>query len=193
MTIGGNIDAEQIGVSVGSGIGGLGTWEEQHKILLEKGPKRVSPFFIPMMIANMASGQISITTGAKGPNTTTVTACATGSNSIGDSYKLIQMGEIDAMICGGAESTIRPTGLAGFCSMRAMSTRNDAPEKASRPYDIDRDGFVMGEGAGVLIVESLDHALARGAKIYAEVIGYGMSGDATISQIRILTAQDGVC
>ncbi|WP_442600978.1 beta-ketoacyl-ACP synthase II [Paenibacillus sp. KN14-4R] len=171
-------DPERVGVSVGSGIGGLQTWEEQHKILLEKGPKRVSPFFIPMMIANMASGQISMITGAKGPNTTSVTACATGTHSIGDSFKLIKHGEADVMICGGAEATISPTGMAGFCALRAMSTRNEEPEKASRPFDTDRDGFVMGEGAGILILESLDHAQARGAHIYAEVIGYGMSGDA---------------
>ncbi|GIP33013.1 beta-ketoacyl-ACP synthase II [Paenibacillus sp. J2TS4] len=171
-------DPERVGVIVGSGIGGLITWEEQHKILLEKGPKRVSPFFIPMMIANMASGQISMATGAKGPNTTSVTACATGSHSIGDSYKIIQRGDADVMICGGAEATISPTGMAGFCALRAMSTRNDEPEKASRPFDQDRDGFVMGEGSGVLILESLEHAQKRGARIYAEVIGYGMSGDA---------------
>ncbi len=171
-------DPERVGVYVGSGIGGLETWEEQHRILLERGPKRVSPFFIPMMIANMASGQISINTGAKGPNSTVVTACATGSNSIGDAYKLIQRDEADIMICGGAEATIRPTGMAGFCSMRAMSTRNDEPEKASRPFDSDRDGFVMSEGSGVLILEELEHAKKRGAKIYAEVVGYGMSGDA---------------
>jgi 3-oxoacyl-[acyl-carrier-protein] synthase II len=173
-----NIDPERIGVMVGSGIGGLATWEEQYNILLEKGPKRVSPFFIPMMIANMASGQISILTGAKGPNSTAVTACATGTHSIGDSFRLIQRGEADAMICGGAEAAIRPTGFAGFCSMRAMSSRNDEPEKASRPFDAERDGFVMGEGSGVLVLESLEHALKRGARIYAEVIGYGMSGDA---------------
>ncbi|GGD68638.1 beta-ketoacyl-ACP synthase II [Paenibacillus nasutitermitis] len=178
LEIGSNVDAERIGVMIGSGIGGLGTWEDQHNILLEKGPKRVSPFFIPMMIANMASGQVSITTGAKGPNSTAVTACATGTHSIGDSFKLIQRGDAEAMICGGAEATIRPTGMAGFCSMRAMSTRNDEPHKASRPFDIDRDGFVMGEGSGVLVLESLEHAQQRGAHIYAEIIGYGMSGDA---------------
>ncbi|QNK54727.1 beta-ketoacyl-ACP synthase II [Paenibacillus sp. PAMC21692] len=178
LDIGVNADAERVGVMIGSGIGGLGTWEDQHNVLLEKGPKRVSPFFIPMMIANMASGQVSMLTGAKGPNSTAVTACATGTHSIGDSYKLIQRGDADVMIAGGAEATIRPTGMAGFCSMRAMSTRNDEPEKASRPFDVDRDGFVMGEGAGVLVLESLEHAKARGAKIYAEVIGYGMSGDA---------------
>ncbi|WP_248926407.1 beta-ketoacyl-ACP synthase II [Paenibacillus hamazuiensis] len=171
-------DPERVGVYVGSGIGGLATWEEQHKILLEKGPKRVSPFFIPMMIANMASGQISMITGAKGPNSTAVTACATGTHTIGDSFKLIQRGDADVMICGGAEATISPTGVAGFCALRAMSTRNDEPEKASRPFDIDRDGFVMGEGSGILILESLEHAQKRGARIYGEVIGYGMSGDA---------------
>lgn len=178
LQIGQNADAERVGVMVGSGIGGLGTWEDQHNILLEKGPKRVSPFFIPMMIANMASGQVSMLTGAKGPNSTAVTACATGTHSIGDSFKLIQRGDADVMIAGGAEATIRPTGMAGFCSMRAMSVRNDEPEKASRPFDVDRDGFVMGEGAGVMVLESLEHAQARGAKIYCEVIGYGMSGDA---------------
>ncbi|WP_025703360.1 beta-ketoacyl-ACP synthase II [Paenibacillus graminis] len=178
LVIGEDIDAERIGVSVGSGIGGLGTWEDNHNLLLEKGPKRVSPFFIPMMIANMGSGQLSISLGAKGPNTTTVTACATGSHSIGESFRLIQRGDADAMICGGSEATIRPTGMAGFCAMRAMSTRNEEPEKASRPFDIDRDGFVMGEGAGILILESLEHAEKRGAKIYAEVIGYGLSADA---------------
>ncbi len=178
LVIGENVDAERVGVSVGSGIGGLGTWEDQHNALIEKGPKRVSPFFIPMMIANMGSGQVSISLGAKGPNTSPVTACATGSHAIGDSFRMIQRGDADAMICGGAEATIRPIGIAGFCSMRAMSTRNDEPEKASRPFDTERDGFVMGEGSGVLILESLDHALKRGAHIYSEVIGYGLSGDA---------------
>lgn len=178
LKLGENADPERTGVIVGSGIGGLGTWEEQHSLLLEKGPRRVSPFFIPMMIANMASGQVSMLTGAKGPNSTAVTACATGTHSIGDSFKMIQRGDADVMICGGAEATIRPTGLAGFCSMRAMSTRNDEPERASRPFDIDRDGFVMGEGSGVLILENMEHAIKRGAHIYAEVIGYGMSGDA---------------
>lgn len=178
LKIGTNVDPERTGVIVGSGIGGLGTWEDQHTILLEKGPKRVSPFFIPMMIANMASGQISMLTGAKGPNTTVVTACATGSNSIGDSFKIIERGDADVMICGGAEATVRLVGMAGFCALRAMSTRNDEPERASRPFDKDRDGFVMGEGSGVLILESLEHALKRGAKIYAEVVGYGMSADA---------------
>jgi len=178
LRIGENVDAEQAGVYIGSGIGGLSTWEEQHTILMEKGPKRISPFFIPMMIANMGSGQVSILTGAKGPNSTAVTACATGTNAIGDSFRLIQRGDADVMICGGAEATVTPMGVGGFCALRAMSTRNDEPERASRPFDKDRDGFVMGEGAGILILEELEHALARGAHIYAEVAGYGMSSDA---------------
>lgn len=171
-------DPERVGVIIGSGIGGLGTFEDQHSILLEKGPKRVSPFFIPMMIANMASGHVSIIHGAKGPNVAPVTACASGSHAIGDAFKYIQTGEADVMITGGAEATIRPTGLAGFCSMRAMSTRNDDPATASRPFDTGRDGFVMAEGSGILILESLEHAQKRGAHIYAEVIGYGLSADA---------------
>jgi len=178
LNIGTNADPERTGVIIGSGIGGLGTWEEQHATLLEKGHKRVSPFFIPMMIANMASGYVSMLTGAKGPNTTIVTACATGSHSIGDSARIIERGDADVMICGGAEATIRMVGMTGFCALRAMSTRNDEPERASRPFDVDRDGFVMGEGSGVLVLESLEHALQRGARIYAEVIGYGMSADA---------------
>ncbi|CAM3435011.1 MULTISPECIES: beta-ketoacyl-ACP synthase II [Saccharibacillus] len=178
LKIGDTVEAERIGVIVGSGIGGLGTWEDQFTTLLQKGPKRVSPFFIPMMIANMGSGDVSIKLGAKGPNTSVVTACATGTHSIGDSFKLIARGDADAMICGGAEATIRPTGLAGFCAMRAMSTRNDDPSKASRPFDKERDGFIMGEGAGVFVLESLEHAEARGARIYAEVVGYGLSADA---------------
>lgn len=172
------VNRDRVGVYIGSGIGGLGTFEEQHKTLMEKGPKRVSPFFIPMMIANMGSGQVSIALGAKGPNSSAVTACATGTNSIGDAFKIIQRGEADVMFAGGAEATIRPTGLAGFCSAKAMSTRNDEPQKASRPFDLNRDGFVMGEGSGVLVLESLEHAKKRGANILAEVIGYGMSGDA---------------
>ncbi|WP_411346071.1 beta-ketoacyl-ACP synthase II [Paenibacillus sp. WLX1005] len=171
-------DTERVGVIIGSGIGGLGTFEDQHSVLLEKGPKRVSPFFIPMMIANMASGQVSIIHGAKGPNVAPVTACASGSHAIGDAFKYIQSGEADVMITGGAEATIRPTGMAGFCSMRAMSTRNDDYTTASRPFDTGRDGFVMAEGSGVLILESLEHAQKRGAHIYAEVIGYGLSADA---------------
>lgn len=171
-------DADRVGVIIGSGIGGLGTWEEQHTTLMQKGARRVSPFFIPMMIANMASGQVSMTLGAKGPNTAPVSACATGTHSIGDAFKVIQRGDADVMVCGGSEATILPLGMAGFCSMRAMSTRNDAPEQASRPFDMDRDGFVMGEGSGILVIESLEHALNRGAHIYAEIVGYGMSADA---------------
>lgn len=171
-------NAEQVGVYIGSGIGGLATWEEQHTVLMEKGPRRVSPFFIPMMIANMASGQVSIELGAKGPTSSAITACATGTNAIGDAFRLIQHGHADVMITGGAEATIRPMALAGFCSAKAMSTRNDEPQKASRPFDKDRDGFVMGEGAGILVLEELEHAKRRGASIIAEVIGYGMSADA---------------
>lgn len=178
LTIGENADPNRVGVYVGSGIGGVETWEEQHRTLLERGPRRVSPFLIPMMIANMGTGQISIMTGARGPVSTVVTACATGTNAIGDAFKVIQRGDADVMICGGAEAAVRPTGMAGFCTMRAMSTRNEEPEKASRPFDLDRDGFVMAEGAGILILEDMEHALRRGAKIHAELIGYGMSGDA---------------
>jgi 3-oxoacyl-[acyl-carrier-protein] synthase II len=171
-------DPDRVGVYIGSGIGGLATWEEQHKILLERGPRRVSPFLIPMMIANMASGQVSIATGAKGPNSSAISACATGTHSIGDAFKIIQRGDADVMIAGGAEATIRPLAFAGFCAAQALSRRNEEPEKASRPFDRERDGFVMGEGAGILILESLDHALKRGAPIIAEVAGYGMTGDA---------------
>ncbi|MEJ8544377.1 beta-ketoacyl-ACP synthase II [Brevibacillus borstelensis] len=171
-------NAERVGVYIGSGIGGLSTWEEQHQVLLEKGPRRVSPFFIPMLIANMASGAVSIQYGAKGPTSSAITACATGTNAIGDALRLIQHDHADVMITGGAEATIRPMAFAGFCSAKAMSTRNDEPTKASRPFDRDRDGFVMGEGAGVLILEELEHAKKRGATIIAEVIGYGMSADA---------------
>ncbi|USG67737.1 beta-ketoacyl-ACP synthase II [Brevibacillus ruminantium] len=171
-------NAERVGVYIGSGIGGLSTWEEQHRTLLEKGPRRVSPFFIPMLIANMASGAVSIQYGAKGPTSSAITACATGTNAIGDAFRLIQHDHADVMITGGAEATVRPMAFAGFCSAKAMSTRNDEPEKASRPFDKDRDGFVMGEGAGVLILEELEHAKKRGATILAEVIGYGMSADA---------------
>lgn len=171
-------NAERVGVYIGSGIGGLTTWEEQHSVLLEKGPRRVSPFFIPMLIANMASGAVSIQYGAKGPTSSAITACATGTNAIGDALRLIQFDHADVMIAGGAEATVRPMAFAGFCSAKAMSTRNDEPQKASRPFDKDRDGFVMGEGAGVLILEELEHAKKRGATIIAEVIGYGMSADA---------------
>lgn len=171
-------NAERVGVYIGSGIGGLQTIEEQHKVLLEKGPKRISPFFIPMLIGNMASGQVSIHLGAKGPNSAPISACATGTHAIGDAYLMIERGDADAMICGGTEATVTPLAVGGFASMRALSTRNDDPKKASRPFDMERDGFVMGEGSGVLILESLEHAKKRGAKIYAEVIGYGATGDA---------------
>ncbi len=171
-------NATKVGVLVGSGIGGVQTWETQHKILLEKGPNRVSPFFVPMLIANMGSGQISIMFGAKGPNTTVVTACSTGTNAIGDAYEIIRRGAADAMITGGAEAAIFPLSHAGFCSAKAFSTRNDDPEHASRPFDKERDGFIIGEGAGILVLEEYEMAKARGAKIYAEIIGYGMSGDA---------------
>ncbi|MFC4766040.1 beta-ketoacyl-ACP synthase II [Effusibacillus consociatus] len=170
---------ERVGVYVGSGIGGLETLMEQYRILLEKGPRRVSPFFIPMMIGDIATGQISIFLGAKGPNSSPISACATGTNAIGDAYKIIERGAADVMITGGAEATILPLAVAGFSSAKALATSfNDAPEKASRPFDRDRDGFVMGEGAGILVLEELEHAKKRGAKIYAEIIGYGMSGDA---------------
>jgi 3-oxoacyl-[acyl-carrier-protein] synthase II len=171
-------NAENVGVYIGSGIGGIATWEEQHRILMEKGPRRVSPFFVPMMIANMASGQVSIALGAKGPNSAAVTACASATHSIGDAFKIIERGIADVMITGGAEAGIRPIALAGFSNAKALSTRNDEPQKASRPFDKDRDGFVMGEGAGVLVLESLEHAKKRGATILAEIIGYGMSADA---------------
>ncbi|HOK53214.1 MAG TPA: beta-ketoacyl-ACP synthase II [Armatimonadota bacterium] len=171
-------NAARVGVLVGSGIGGVHTWETQHKTLVEKGPGRVSPFFVPMLIANMGSGQISIMFGAKGPNTTVVTACTTGTNAIGDAYEVIVRGDADAMIAGGAEAAICPLSCAGFCNAQAFSTRNDEPEKASRPFDEQRDGFVIGEGAGILVLEEMEHAKARGAKIHAEIIGYGMSGDA---------------
>ncbi|MFC4076426.1 beta-ketoacyl-ACP synthase II [Salinithrix halophila] len=172
------MDPDRIGVYIGSGIGGLTTWEEEHRKLIEKGPRRVSPFFIPMMIANMAAGQVSISLGAKGPSSAAISACATGTHSIGDATKILERGEADVMIAGGTEATITPMAFAGFCSAKAMSTRNEEPEKASRPFDKERDGFVMGEGSGILVLETLDHALERGANIIAEVVGYGMTGDA---------------
>ena len=171
------VDLNRVGVSVGSGIGGVKTMEDQARILMEKGPKRISPFLVPMMITNMASGCVSIAFGAKGPNTTLVTACATATHSIGDAFKILQRGDADVMFAGGAEASITPLSVAGFCAARALSTRNEDPQKASRPFDADRDGFVMGEGSAVLVMETLDHALARGASIYVEVCGFGMSGD----------------
>jgi len=168
----------QVGVLIGSGIGGATTWEEQHRTLIERGPDRVSPFFIPMIIINMASGIVSILLGAKGPNSAVVTACATGGNAIGDAARNIQRGEAIAMLAGGSEAAITPLSIAGFCSMKAVSTRNDEPQKASRPFDAKRDGFIMGEGSGVVLLEEMEHAKHREAHIYAELVGYGVSGDA---------------
>jgi 3-oxoacyl-[acyl-carrier-protein] synthase II len=173
-----NIDKDRVGVIVGTGIGGLKDIEEQHDILNEKGARRVSPFFIPYGIANMASGIIAIKYGFRGPNYCVVSACATGNHSIGDAFRIIQRGDADIMIAGGTESAITPLGIAGFASMKALSTRNDEPQKASRPFDKDRDGFVMGEGAGILILEEYEHAKKRGAKIYAEIKGYAATDDA---------------
>lgn len=173
-----DLNAEQVGVIIGTGIGGINFIEEQNEILLTKGPSRCSPFTIPMIIANMGAGLTAIHTGAKGPNSCTVTACAAGSNAIGDGFRLIQRGYAKAVICGGTEAAITPLSVAGFASAKALSFRNDDPTHASRPFDKDRDGFVMGEGAGILILEELEQALERGAKIYAEIIGYGMTCDA---------------
>ena len=172
------IDPYRIGVGVGSGIGGICVMEENARLLMEKGPKRVSPFFVPFEIINMASGRISMRLGAKGPNYASVTACATSNNAIGEAFRIVQRGDADVMFTGGSEAAMTPLGFAGFCSMRAMSARNDDPKHASRPFDKNRDGFVMGEGAGVLVLESLEHALGRNAQIYAEIVGYGMTADA---------------
>jgi 3-oxoacyl-[acyl-carrier-protein] synthase II len=171
-------NAERVGVIVGAGMGGLPAIEKYHKVFLEKGVRRITPFFIPMLIINLASGHISMRFGAKGPNSAAVTACATGSHSIGDAFRIIQHGDADAMIAGGTESVITTLGVGGFNAMKALSTRNDEPQRASRPFDIDRDGFVMGEGSGVLVLEELEQAKARGARIYAELVGFGMSADA---------------
>lgn len=174
----GKENLNEIGVFIGSGIGGLATTEEQHTVLLQKGPGRMSPFVIPMLILNMASGLVSMYYKLRGPNMATCTACATSSHAIGEAWRTIKMGDATVMVAGGAEATITPFGMGGFCAMKALSTRNDDPKRASRPFDRDRDGFVMGEGAGIVILEELQHALARGAKIYAEVSGYGNTGDA---------------
>lgn len=171
-------EATRVGVYIGSGIGGLGSIEHYHDVLKEKGPGRVSPFFIPMTIINLASGQVAIRIGAKGPNSCAVTACATGNHCIGDAYRLIQRGDADVMVAGGAEAAVTPLGVAGFASAKALSFRNDEPTRASRPFDKDRDGFVLGEGAGVVVIEELEHARRRGARIYGEVAGYGMNSDA---------------
>lgn len=171
-------EADRVGVIVGTGLGGLPTLEKYHKILLERGPGRISPFFIPMLIANEAPGNIAIQYGFKGPNLSIVTACATGAHSIGDAFRIIQYGDADVMIAGGTEANLTPLTVGGFNALKALSTRNDAPEKASRPFDKDRDGFVIGEGAGIVVLEELEHARKRGATIYAELVGYGYNGDA---------------
>lgn len=171
-------NAERVGVNIGSGIGGLPLIESTHKTLLERGPSRVSPFFIPGLIVNMAAGLVSIRWGAKGPNTAPCTACTTGLHAVGDAFRFIQHDDADAMIAGGTEAVVSPLAVAGFSAMRALSVRNDDPEKASRPWDRDRDGFVIGEGAGIVVMEELEHARRRGAPIYGEVVGYGMSADA---------------
>ncbi|MGH7263959.1 MAG: beta-ketoacyl-ACP synthase II [Candidatus Rokuibacteriota bacterium] len=172
------VDPARAGCLVGSGIGGILAILEWHKVLLEKGPDRISPFFIPSVIVNMASGQLSMRYRLKGPNSAVITACATGNHAIGDAFRIIQRGEADLMVAGGSEAMINELCVAGFCSMKALSTRNDAPARASRPFDADRDGFVCGEGAGIVVLEGLEHARRRGARIYAEVIGYGMTADA---------------
>ena len=172
------VDRTRFGVVIGSGIGGLKTLGDQHSILLAKGPSRISPFMIPMMISNMASGLVSMELNVSGPNFSTVSACATACHAIGESWRMIQHGEADIFLCGGAEATVIPLGIGGFAAMKALSTRNDEPHRASRPFDKDRDGFVMGEGAGVLLIEELEHAKRRGARIYGEVAGYGLSADA---------------
>jgi len=172
------LEGDRTGVYIGSGVGGIGGLEETHKVLLEKGPDRVSPFFLPSIIINEASGQVSIKYRSRGPNSATATACTTSTHAIGDSFRIIARGEADRMLAGGAEAPITPLSVAGFCALRALSTRNDAPAKASRPFDAGRDGFVMGEGAGVLLLEELGAALSRGARIYAEIVGYGMNADA---------------
>jgi 3-oxoacyl-[acyl-carrier-protein] synthase II len=171
-------NAERVGVLVGAGLGGLPTIERYHSAMLEGGYKKISPFFIPMLIINLAPGHISMKYGAKGPNLSTVTACTTGTHSIGDAYQIIRRGDADAMIAGGCESTVTPLGIGGFAVMRALSDRNDSPETASRPFEKNRNGFVMGEGAGIVILEEYEGAKKRGAKIYAEIVGYGMTGDA---------------
>lgn len=171
-------NGERIGVLIGSGIGGATTWEAQHRILIEKGPDRVSPFFVPMMIADMASGQVSMMFGCRGSNYASVSACASGAHALGEAFRLVRDGELDAVLAGGSEAPLTPLSVAGFCSLKALSTRNDAPERASRPFERDRDGFVMAEGSAILIVESEPHALARGANIFAELAGYGSTADA---------------
>jgi 3-oxoacyl-[acyl-carrier-protein] synthase II len=171
-------NADRVGVIVGAGIGGINTMERYHSILLESGQRRISPFFIPMLIANLAAGHISMRFGARGPNSCVTTACAAGTHAIGDSFKIIQRGDADAMIAGGSESAITPLTIAGFANMKALSTRNDAPQRASRPFDAERDGFVIAEGSGIIVLEELESALTRGARIFAEIVGYGLTADA---------------
>ena len=171
-------NANEVGVFIASGIGGFGTIEREHSSLVDGGPRRVSPFFIPSAIINLAAGQVSIRLGAKGPNLATATACAASAHAVGESYHIIRRGDADVMVTGGSEAAITPLGVGGFGSMRALSTRNDDPQRASRPFDKDRDGFIIGEGSGVLVIEALDLALARGARVYAEIVGYGLTGDA---------------
>ena len=171
-------NAAEVGVFIGSGIGGFATIEREHQALLEHGPRRISPFFVPAMIINLAAGQVSIRFGAKGPNLATCTACSASAHAVGESFEIIRRGDADAMIAGGSEAAITPMSVGGFAALRALSTRNDDPARASRPFDKDRDGFVIGEGAGILVMEELEHARARGARIYAELVGYGISGDA---------------
>ena len=171
-------DRSRMGTLIGTGVGGMDTLHDQYQTLFDKGPGRISPFFVPMMIANMTAGQTSITFGLQGPCSCVVTACASGTNAIGDAFKIIQRGDADVMVAGGTEAAVSPAAVAGFCAMKAMSTHNDEPQKASRPFDVGRSGFVMGEGAGILVMETLDHAVARGARIYAEIIGYGLNADA---------------
>lgn len=172
------LDLARVGVLIGSGIGGIQTIEEQKEVLMEKGPRRISPFLIPKLIINMASGMVSMRYGFRGPNTSVVTACATGNHAIGDAMRLIQRNDAEVMVAGGTEAAITPLGYGGFANMKALSTRNDSPEEASRPFDLDRDGFVMGEGAGIVVLEELEHAKKRGAEILGEIVGYGMTADA---------------
>lgn len=174
----GDVDRDRVGVIIGSGIGGIATFEDQARVMQERGPQRISPFFIPMFISDIASGLVSMRYGARGPNFTTVSACASGAHAVGTAYRIVARGEADVMIAGGAEATVTPMTMAGFASMKALSTRNDSPETASRPFDAERDGFVLGEGAGCLVIESLEHAQARGATILGEIIGYGQTADA---------------
>jgi 3-oxoacyl-[acyl-carrier-protein] synthase II len=171
-------NAERVGVFIGSGIGGFEVIEREHRNYLERGPHRISPFFFPAILVNIAAGRVSMRTGAKGPNSATATACSTGAHSIGEAYRIVQRGEADAMLCGGSEATVTPLAVGGFVAMRALSTRNDDPERAARPWDRDRDGFVVGEGAGVLVIEERQHAIDRGARILAEMVGYGLNSDA---------------